>query len=62
MDEFLVKVLIWHTADQAYYEPGSVVRLDHLTQDEIDQLVRDGVVEPYVNVKTRKHIEKGDDE
>jgi hypothetical protein len=61
MDEYLVKTLIWHTADQAYYEPGSVVRLDHLTQDEIDQLVRDGVVEPYA-AKAKKHIEKGDGE
>jgi hypothetical protein len=60
MDEYLVKVLIWHTADQAYYEPGSVVRLDHLTQDEIDQLVRDGVVE--LQQKTEKHVKKGDNE
>jgi hypothetical protein len=60
MDEYLVKTLIWHTADQAYYEPGSVVRLDHLTQDEIAQLVRDGVVEPQQ--KTDKHVKKGDNE
>jgi hypothetical protein len=60
MDEFLVKVLIWHTADQTYYEPGSVVRLDHLTQDEIAQLVRDGVVEPQQKVE--KHAKKGDNE
>jgi hypothetical protein len=60
MGEYLVKVLIWHTADRAYYEPGSVVRLDHLTQDEITMLVRDGVVEPYT--KSKKHTEKGDDE
>jgi hypothetical protein len=60
MDEYLVKVLIWHTADQAYYEPGSVVKLDHLTQDEIAQLVRDGVIEPQQKIE--KHVKKGDNE
>ena len=59
MGEYLVKVLIWHTADQAYYEPGTAAKLDHLSKDEIDQLVRNGIVEPVA--KASKHTEKGDD-
>lgn len=44
--EYEVLLRIWHTGDARYYEAGAVVRLDHLTPEEIEILVRGGVVAP----------------
>ena len=37
---------IWHTGKNKHFEPGEVVNLDHLTEDDQKTLVRMKVVEP----------------
>ena len=37
---------IWHTADEKYYEPGDRVKMDHLTEGQVESLVDRGVFMP----------------
>lgn len=43
---FQVLQTITHTKDKRDYQPGDVVSLDHLSEDDQQQLVRMGVVQP----------------
>jgi hypothetical protein len=62
MSEYVVLQRIWHTAEGRYYEPGSVVKLEHLSPDEVEQLVKDGVIEPHRKPVNKYTTTKGEDE
>jgi len=47
MKRYLVKELIYHTGLQEYCLPGAVVDLSHLSDEEISELVAQGVVEEF---------------
>lgn len=38
-------VLIWHSKEERYVQPGESVNLDHLTPEQQAALVKQGVVE-----------------
>lgn len=52
---------IWHSGDARYYETGAVVRLDHLTPEEIDSLVIREVVKPVNAVSVSEETHGTDD-
>lgn len=50
---------IWHTKDLIYYFPGAVVKLDHLSQERIDHLIGQNVVEPIQEKSKRAEVKDG---
>ncbi len=54
MGKYLVLQRIWHAGEGVYCDAGERVALDHLSAEEIERLVEQGVVEPVKQRSARR--------
>ena len=65
---YVVKRTVWHTADNVYYfpaaegEPPTLVNLEHMTQEWIDELIKRGVYEEHKPGGAKAEAERGADD
>lgn len=61
MDKYTVKVRIWHTGDECYYEAGKSVTMTHLADFQIERLIAAGVIEPVETKRKKREVKQHGD-
>lgn len=44
--EYVAQVLIFHSRLRAYFQPGEIIPLDHVSKERLDEMLREGYVKP----------------
>jgi len=58
---YRARVLLWHSKDDRYVQPGETVDFPHLTPEDVEMLIRVGAIEPIAPARQKKQQEVTDD-
>lgn len=57
-DKYIVRMRIWHTGDEQYYDAGANVTMTHLADFQIERLIAQSVIEPVQSKRKKREIKQ----